>query len=146
MTYSHQKTGIPVSFGAPPLEEKRTMEDRLSKLFRDFDRGMMSRRHLLQALGMAAMTAPIAGFGQGSCGGDRANTPECNKTPFPAPFAPTGWKTVLLDHFKLQVAELDKEASYYNALMGWKVRSNDGHKIVLDIGNIGSVIMRGGLP
>jgi len=107
---------------------------------------MISRRHLLQTIGMAAVTVPMAGFGQGSCGGAKVGTPECNTKPFPAPFEPTGWKTVLLDHFKLQVAELDKEASYYNALMGWKVRSNDGHKIVLDIGNIGSVIMRGGLP
>src|SRR4051812_30078403 len=140
MTYSGHKIRIPTTGG------RLSMEDLLSKLFNDFDRGMISRRHLLQALGMAAVTAPITGFGQGSCGGARADAPECNKTPFPAPFAPTGWKTVLLDHFSLQVAELDKEAAYYNALMGWKVRSNDGKKIVMDIGNFGGVVMRGGLP
>jgi catechol 2,3-dioxygenase-like lactoylglutathione lyase family enzyme len=124
------------------------MEDRVSRLFNDFDRGAVSRRHLLQALGIAAATAsmPRISFAQGSCGGDRAGTPACNTTPMKAPFEPTGWKTVLLDHFKLQVAELDKESAYYQALMGWKVRSNDGKKVVMDIGNIGSVIMRGGLP
>jgi predicted enzyme related to lactoylglutathione lyase len=117
-------------------------------LFSDFDRGKVSRRQLLQALGIAASTVPMSGlsFAQGSCGGDRAGTPACNTTPMKAPFEPTGWKTVLLDHFKLQVAELDKEAAYYQALMGWKVRSNDGKQIVMDIGNLGSVIMRGGLP
>src|SRR5262249_26094542 len=122
------------------------MEDLLSRLFNDFYRGAMSRRRLLQALGLAAATMPMRGFGQGSCGGARAGTPECNTTPLQAPFAPTGWKTVLLDHFSLQVAELDKEAAYYNALMGWKVRSNDGKRIVMDIGNWGAVVMRGGLP
>ncbi len=122
------------------------MKDSLSKLMSDFDGGRISRRQLLRALGLAAAAAPMAAFGQGQCGGARAGTPECNTTPMPAPFAPTGWKTVLLDHFSLQVAELDKEAAYYSALMGWKVRSNDGMRIVMDIGTIGSVIMRGGLP
>ncbi len=121
------------------------MSDALSKLFNDFDRGSISRRQLLQALGIAAVTAPMAGFGQGGCGGERKGTPACNATPFPAPFAPTGWKTVLFDHFSLQVVDLEKEAAYYNALMGWKVRSNDGKTIVMDIGTLGGVIMRGGL-
>lgn len=121
------------------------MEDVISKLFNDFDRGGMSRRRLLQALGLAAAAGPMAAFGQGRCGGPAAGTPGCNTKPMPAPFEPTGWKTVLLDHFNLQVAELDKEAAYYNALMGWKVRSNDGKMIVMDIGNWGGVAMRGGL-
>ena len=30
------------------------MSDALARLFSDFDRGRISRRHLLQALGMAA--------------------------------------------------------------------------------------------
>jgi len=122
------------------------MEDALSKLFNDFDRGRISRRHLLQALGLAAVASPIAAFGQGSCSSPEAKgTPRCNAKPMPAPFEPTGWKTVLLDHFSLQVTDLEKEASFYNNLMGWKVRSNDGKAIVMDIGKIGGVIMRGGL-
>src|SRR6185436_19751885 len=104
----------------------------------------ISRRQLLQTLGIAAMTAPMEGFGQGRCFGDRKGTPECNTTPFPAPFAPTGWKTVALDHFSVQVEDLEKEAAFFNALMSWKVRSNDGTKIVMDIGNVGSLILRGG--
>ena len=121
------------------------MEDGLSNLFRKFDAGRLSRRQLLQALGLAAAAAPMAAFGQGSCGGPNVGTPRCVTKPMPAPFEPTGWKTVLLDHFTMQVAELDKEAAYYQALMGWKVRSNDGKTIVMDIGNFGGVIMRGGL-
>ena len=123
------------------------MEDRLSRLLKEFDCGRISRRQLLRALGVAAAAAPLSAFGQGSCSSpETKGTPRCNTKEMPPPFAPTGWKTVLLDHFTLQVAELDKEAAYYNALMGWKVRSNDGKKIVMDIGNIGGVVMRGGLP
>jgi hypothetical protein len=119
--------------------------DDLSRLFNKFDRGAISRRQLLQALGLAAAAGPIAAFGQGSCGGPNVGTPRCNTTPMKPPFEPTGWKTVLLDYFTMQVAELDKEAAYYSALMGWKVRSNDGKTIVMDIGDWGGVVMRGGL-
>ena len=61
-----------------------------------------------------------------------------------APFQPTGWKTVLLDHFNMQVTEPEKEAAFYAALMGWKVRSNDSSGIYMDIGDWGGVKIRGG--
>ncbi len=120
------------------------MDDELVNLFNRFDRGTISRRQLLRALGIAAVAAPIRAFGQGGCGGDRAGTAACDKTPWKAPFAPTGWKTVLLDHFTLQVEDYQKEAAYYNALMNWKIRSDDGKQAVLDIGDWGAVIIRGG--
>src|SRR5215468_10838588 len=121
------------------------MKDELSRLFHHFDQGKISRRRLLQALGVAVAGSPLAAFGQGRCGGARAGTPECNTASFPPPFEPTGWKTVLLDHFSLHVVDLEKEAAFYNALMGWNVRSNDGKTIVMDMGKVGGVIMRGGL-
>ena len=120
------------------------MDDALTRLFNDFDRGRISRRHLLQMLGVAAVASPLSAFAQGSCGGANAGTPRCNTMPFPAPFEPTGWKTVLMDHFTMQVEDYEKEAAYYNALMGWQVRSDDGTKAVLDIGNWASVEIRGG--
>lgn len=121
------------------------MDDALNRIFNDFDRGRISRRRLLQILGVAAVGAPLSSaIGQGSCGGANAGTPRCETTPFPPPFAPTGWKTVLIDHFSMQVVDYQKEAAYYNALMGWKVRSDDGRQAVLDIGDWGSVIIRGG--
>ncbi len=122
------------------------MDDTLATLFADFDRGTMSRRQLLQALGIAAVGAPLArGLGQGSCAGSaRDTTAVCNHTPFKAPFAPTGWKTVLLDHFNMQVTDPEAEAAFYSALMGWKVRSNDSSGIYMDIGDWGGVKIRGG--
>jgi electron transfer flavoprotein alpha subunit len=120
------------------------MSDALTKLFSDFDRGDISRRHLLQMLGAAAVVRPALAFAQGSCGGANASLPRCDKTPAKLPFEPTGWKTVLLDHFSVQVADYQKEAAYYAALMNWKVRSDDGTKAVLDIGDFGGIVIRGG--
>jgi catechol 2,3-dioxygenase-like lactoylglutathione lyase family enzyme len=120
--------------------------DDLTRLFTAYDRGTISRRHLLQALGLAAVSAPLARvLGQGQCAGRAADTTAaCNKAPFKAPFEPTGWKTVLLDHFNMQVVDPEREAAFYAALMGWKVRSNDGKEIYMDIGDWGGVKIRGG--
>ena len=120
------------------------MSDLLASLFNDFDRGRLSRRQLLQALGIAVAVRPVAALAQGSCGGARAGTPGCDPTPAKLPFERTGWNTVLLDHFTMQVADYQKEAAYYAALMNWKVRSDDGKQAVLDIGDWGAVIIRGG--
>ena len=122
------------------------MSDELSRLFDDFDRGRLSRRQLLKGLGIAVALAPAAAaFGaQGSCGGAMAGTPGCDTTPAPLPFEATGWKTVLLDHFSCKVHDHEQEAAYYNALMNWGVRSNSGTEAVLDIGNWGGLIIRGG--
>jgi catechol 2,3-dioxygenase-like lactoylglutathione lyase family enzyme len=114
------------------------------KLFTDFDRGRISRRQLLTALGIAAVLRPVAPLAQGQCGGARAGTPECDPTPAPLPFEATGWKTVLLDHFSCQVVDYPKEAAYYAALMNWKIRSDDGKQAVLDIGDWGGLVLRGG--
>ena len=120
--------------------------DELSRLFNNYDRGVVSRRQLFQALGLAAVTLPLGkALSQGQCAG-RANdsTAACGKTPFKPPFEPTGWKTVLLDHFSMHVTDAEKEAAFYAALMGWKVRSNDGKEIYMDIGDWGGVKIRGG--
>src|SRR5438034_2582562 len=121
------------------------MADVLERLFDDFDRGTISRRQLLQALGLAIVAAPMSALGQGRWGGARAGTPECDTTPAKPPFDPTGWKTVYMDHFSMQAVDYKREAAYYATLTGWKVRSDDGTKAVLDIGDdVGSVVIRGG--
>ena len=119
------------------------MNDDLAMPFKDFDLGRLSRRQLLAALGAATIPAAPA-FAQGQCGGARAGTPECDRTPAKLPFAPTGWKTVLLDHLSCQVVDYPKEAAFYQALMNWKIRSDDGKQAVLDIGDWGGLVLRGG--
>jgi catechol 2,3-dioxygenase-like lactoylglutathione lyase family enzyme len=126
------------------IPEEQSMSADLTTLFNDFDRGRLSRRQLLMALGVAVAVRPASAFAQGQCGGARAGTPDCDTTPAKLPFEPTGWKTVLLDHFSCQAADYPKEAAYYAALMNWKIRSDDGKQAVLDIGDWGGLILRGG--
>jgi catechol 2,3-dioxygenase-like lactoylglutathione lyase family enzyme len=120
------------------------MDDTLAKLFKDFDRGNISRRQLLQVLGIAAVSVPVAAYAQGRCGGANAGSAACDTTPDKAPFAPTGWRTVSLDHFTMHAVDYQKEAAYYAALMNWKVRSDDGNQAVLDIGDWGGAVIKGG--
>lgn len=104
-------------------------------------RGGVSRRTVIKALGLAAVGAPLSAFGQGRCL-RAAGTPGCSTAPIAEVFAATGWKTVALDHLTFHVADHRKEAAFYSALMGWKVRSDDGKQTVTDIGEWGSVIFR----
>ena len=126
------------------------MSDKLARLFHEFDRGRLSRRQLLQALGIAAAVRPLVVLGQGQGqpqgqgAGQRQAGPPPDTTPAALPFEATGWQTVLLDHFSCQAADYQKETAYYAALMGWKIRSDDGKQAVLDIGDWGGIIIRGG--
>ena len=120
-----------------------------ARLLNDYHRGTTSRRQLLRALGGAAIGAPLAAsaFGQGRCR-DGYRTQACPLTaelataPIPPVFAPTGWKTVALDHITFQMPDYQKEAAFYIALMGWELRSDDGKQAVLDIGHWGSAIFK----
>jgi hypothetical protein len=117
------------------------MSDELSRLFEAFDSGRLSRRRLLQTLGAAVVMAPVSALASpilsgGQTGGMNAQAP--------APFEPTGWKTVLLDHLSCKADDHEKEAAYYNALMNWSVRSDSAQESVLDIGGFGSIVIRGG--
>jgi catechol 2,3-dioxygenase-like lactoylglutathione lyase family enzyme len=105
------------------------------------DRTIISRRNLLQVLGIAAVGAPFTAFAQGRCM-RTFGTPACNTTAIAPVFAPTGWKTVSLDHIVINVADYQKEAAFYAALMGWTLRSDDGKQAVMDIGSWGSAIFR----
>jgi catechol 2,3-dioxygenase-like lactoylglutathione lyase family enzyme len=101
-------------------------------------------------LAIAAVVLVAATFAcaQGKC----ANGYETQSCPLSAQvatdpikpvFAPTGWKSVALDHITFDVPDYKKEAAFYIALMGWKLRSDDGKQAVLDIGDWASVIFRG---
>ena len=93
-------------------------------------------------LALAPMSTAAA---QGQCKGRPADTTAaCDKSPVKPPFAATGWKTVAVDHFDMQAADYKTEAAYYDALMNWKVRADDGKQATLDIGNVSTVIIHGG--
>jgi catechol 2,3-dioxygenase-like lactoylglutathione lyase family enzyme len=117
------------------------MDDRPATLSRRDDDGVISRRRVLQILGVAAVGAPLSAFAQGRCM-LTPGTPACNTADIKPVFEPTGWKTIALDHLTFRVADYRKEAAFYIALMGWKLRGDDGKQAVLDIGDWGSVIFR----
>src|SRR5262245_62177095 len=107
----------------------------MSFLRKDCDRRIISRRELLVAMGLAAVRLPV------QRGGTKRDT-----TPLVPPFAATGWKTVWLDHLSYRCPDYEKAAAFYVALMGWKVRSDNGTQTVLELGdNCGDIIMRSGL-
>ena len=102
----------------------------------------LTRRQLLQMLGVAAVGTPMtSAFAQGRCM-RTFGIPACDTLPITPLFAATGWKTVLLDSITMRVADYQKEAAFYSALMGWKLRSDDGAQAVMDIGNFGSMVFR----
>ena len=108
-----------------------------------------TRRQVLRALGAAAAGAPLAStlLSQGRCRdgyGTRACplTEEVATAPVKPLFPSTGWTTVALDHIAFQVPDYRKEAAFYLALMGWKLRSDDGKQAILDIAGWGSVIFK----
>lgn len=93
----------------------------------------------------AAIATPGAAFAQGRC--IRAyGTPACNTDPIAPVFEPTGWRTTALEHITFRVAEPQKEAAFYAALMGWTVRRDDGAQVVVDVGDWGTVVFRRGAP
>src|SRR5579864_2567201 len=110
---------------------------------------LRTRRDMLRALGASAAGAPFAMslFAQGRCQ-NGYSTPGCpmSKDVATAPikplFAPTGWKSVALEHISFQVPDYRKEAAFYVALMGWRLRSDDGKQAVLDMGAWGSAIFQ----
>ena len=69
-------------------------------------------------------------------------TPACNTSDIQPAFEQTGWKTTALDHITFRAAEYRKEAAFYIALMGWKLRSDDGRQAILDMGEWGSAIIK----
>jgi catechol 2,3-dioxygenase-like lactoylglutathione lyase family enzyme len=64
----------------------------------------------------------------------------------PAPFAPTGWKTVWLDHFSFNASNYKASASFYTNLLGWAPTYDEGSQNELLMGDVGDIIVRGGNP
>ena len=101
---------------------------------------MLSRRLFLQSVAAATVAAPVLAQQP------QQQQQQRDTTPLVPPFAPTGWKTVWLDHLNYQCVDYKKAAAFYATLMGWKVRSDDGKQALLDIGdNSGGILIRGGL-
>jgi catechol 2,3-dioxygenase-like lactoylglutathione lyase family enzyme len=71
----------------------------------------------------------------------RRKGPATAKLPAPAPFQPTGWNTVYLDHISFEVADYRKSAAFYEALLGWAMRPGGG-SVNVQIGDVAGAIIR----
>lgn len=114
---------------------------------------LRTRRHMLLGLGATTIGSRFAAslFAQGRCQNGYGTsgcpmTKEVATAAINPVFAPTGWKTVALEHISFQVPDYRKEAAFYIALMGWKLRSDDGKQAVLDVGDWGSAIFKAAPP
>jgi catechol 2,3-dioxygenase-like lactoylglutathione lyase family enzyme len=73
----------------------------------------------------------------------RRKTPANGKLPAPAPFAPTNWNTLYLDHISFEVPDYRRSAAFYQALLGWEVRPGGGGQATVQIGTVAGAIIRG---
>jgi catechol 2,3-dioxygenase-like lactoylglutathione lyase family enzyme len=95
----------------------------------------------LGAVLLLSMPAPV--FAQGRCM-LTPGTPACNTAEIPPAFASTGWKTVALERITFKVADVQKEAAFYAALMGWTPRTADAQQATMSVGDWGTVVFQGG--
>lgn len=106
------------------------------------------RRSVLKLCGMtAALGLHRSVLAQGLCrdGYTQGRCPlsrEAATAPIQPVFSPTGWKTTALESITFEMEDYKKEAAFYIALLGWKLRNDDGKQAVLDIGDWGSAIFR----
>jgi catechol 2,3-dioxygenase-like lactoylglutathione lyase family enzyme len=86
------------------------------------------------------------GFDVAVTNGTKANrrkTPANGKLPAPAPFEPTGWNTLYLDHISFEVPDYRRSAAFYQALLGWEIRPGGGGQVNAQIGDVAGAIIRG---
>lgn len=137
-------TAPQVAAPPPPDAPTLTAETRMPNDRSAFDRltENVSRRTLLRTLGIAAVGAPLASaLGQGRCR-LKLGAVGCDTTAITPLFAPTGWTTTSLEHITMTVADYQKEVAFYNALVGWTLRSDDGTQATMDIGNWGTLVLK----
>jgi catechol 2,3-dioxygenase-like lactoylglutathione lyase family enzyme len=74
----------------------------------------------------------------------RRKTPANGKLPAPAPFAPTDFKTLYLDHISFEVPDYRRSTAFYSALLGWEVYPGGGNgQDTVQIGTVAGAIIRG---
>jgi catechol 2,3-dioxygenase-like lactoylglutathione lyase family enzyme len=116
--------------------EEDPMEYVMAELLKDYEDGRVSRRQLLRNLAMAAAAVPMAGLLQ---------TPAQAPAPAVYPKSTAIWKTMYVDHISYQVTDYKKSTQFYQDLMGWEVRNDNGNnQCELDMGSAGGIIIRNG--
>ena len=97
------------------------MEEVIMNLLGQFERGVITRRQLVQGLtlGAVSMAAGVAA---------RAATPAAAGT------APKGFKATGVNHISLEVADYRRSRDFYSNLLGMAVSADDGKQCYLSFG------------
>jgi catechol 2,3-dioxygenase-like lactoylglutathione lyase family enzyme len=98
------------------------MEHIIAKLLRDFERGHMTRRQLIQSLAMAATAAGASAAPAGAADGK-------------------GFKAVAVNHISFQVADYGRTRDFYADLLGMKVLKDTGRQCNLAFGDQGTWLL-----
>jgi len=86
------------------------------------------------------------GFDLAITNGTKANRrkgPANAKLKAPAPFEPTGWNTLYVDHISFEVPDYRRSAAFYQALLSWTGRPGGGGQTTVQIGDVAGAIIRG---
>lgn len=90
------------------------------------------------------------GFNVAVTNGTKANrrkAPARGKLPAPAPFKPTNWNTLYLDHLSFEMHDPRPSTAFYMALLGWTMDPNSGGggggQYTVLLGTAGGAIIRG---
>jgi len=93
------------------------MEYLIGKLLLDFEKGMMTRRQLIQSISLAATAACSLGVAPAAAADGKAA------------------QAASLNHLGCQVADYAKSRDWYADLFGMKVVVDDGQKAMLAVGD-----------
>jgi hypothetical protein len=82
----------------------------------------------------------------------RRSTPPTGALKTSAPFKPTGWRTVFVDHLSFEVADYRRSTAFYESLLGWEVRGavtgpawpDSPNSFTVRIGEVAGAIIRNG--
>jgi len=108
------------------------MENVIASMVEDFENGKVNRRQLIRNLALAVV-------GVHSVTSPDSLTAETNSSKD----SQAVFETAGLDHISYAVSDYGRSRDFYNDLMGWEVRSDNGeNQASLAIGDVGNIIIR----
>ena len=102
------------------------MEHIIAKLLSEFENGRMSRRQLIQSLGLAATAAAATAGGAAAA----VQAPK-----------PAGFKAVAVNHISYAVKDYGRTRDFYADLLGMTVSHDDGKQAYLSFGDHGTWLL-----
>ncbi|HIF37696.1 MAG TPA: VOC family protein [Gemmatimonadetes bacterium] len=108
------------------------MENIIATMVEDFENGKVNRRQLIRNLALAVVGVHSAAT-PSSLTAETGSSKDSQAV----------FETAELDHISYAVSDYGRSRDFYNDLMGWEVRSDNGeNQASLAIGDVGNIIIR----